>query len=297
MDDDAQTHPEPVQLPVAPASVRDAAVIELTRVNEYVQTRSAAGWTTPSAVPDWTVGDVATHLNLAIAVYSRLVGIVLAGQGSGGVWRAMGKISERLAPVAMPAFNKINSAIPRVIDRALSPEVIRAQFSTSSRNLREQLSRVGPQDYTRSVYYAGGPWPLSFFLSAVVDELAIHGWDMVSPTDPQARLSLEARQVIPHFFWSGTPFLLHLPKDTAGTVQIAVSDPPTYLWWQIEKGKATPQVGQAEKAGAICTGDAGALALVLAGRIKAEDALRTTALQVDGDETLARAFLSSWRIT
>ncbi|HEX8918943.1 MAG TPA: maleylpyruvate isomerase family mycothiol-dependent enzyme, partial [Chloroflexota bacterium] len=296
MDDDAQTQPEPVRLPVAPVSVRNAAISELTHVNDFVQTQSAASWGKSSAVPEWTVGDVVTHLNLAIAVYNRLVGVVLAGKGSGGIWRAMGKVSEKIAPVAMPAFNAVNRSLPRMIDRALSPEVIRAQFSTSARNLREQLMRVGPEDYSRPVYYAGGPWPLSFFLSAVVDELAVHGWDMASPTDPLAHLSAEARQVIPHFFWSGTPFLLHLPKGTAGTVQVSIVDPSIDLWWQMEGGKAIPRVGKADKADATCTGEAGTLALVLAGRIKPEDAVRTTSLRLEGDEALARTFLRSWRI-
>ncbi|MBV9282051.1 MAG: maleylpyruvate isomerase N-terminal domain-containing protein, partial [Chloroflexi bacterium] len=212
MTDEEQTTPEPAQLPMDPSQVRTATVAELGRLDAFVQGLSLDSWSKPSAVPGWTVGDVVAHLNLVLALSGRLVDAVVSGKGSGSVWRALDRVGQRVGPVAGRAFDALNTSLPRVIDRALSPEVIKGQLATSARTFGEKLARVESGDYTRPVYYRGGPWPLSFFLSAVLAELAIHGWDIASRLDPHAHLSDDARLVLPWFFWSGTPFMLRLPK-------------------------------------------------------------------------------------
>src|SRR5947209_5635428 len=161
-----ETNPEPVQLTVAPSSVRTVALSELERLTDVVQSISLDDWSKPSAVKDWSIGDVVAHLNLALGLYGRLLSTVVAGNGAGTLWKAFGQVTKSVAPMAGPAFHAINSAIPRVIDRALAPEVIQAQFAASSRTVRERIDRVGSDDYTRPVYYMGAPWPLTFFLTA-----------------------------------------------------------------------------------------------------------------------------------
>jgi len=239
---------EPAQLPVAPGSVRTAALAELGRLGDLVQKLTLADWPKPSAVSGRSIGDVVAHLNLALAVSGRLINAVTAGKGSGRVWKTIDQLGQKVAPVAGPAFNAINSALPRAIDRALSPEVIKGQCATSSRTCRDTLSRVVSEDYTRPVYYRGDPWPLSFFLAAMVNELAIHGWDIASRLDPQAHLSEDARSVLPWFFWSGTPFMLRLPKGTIGTVQVVLSDPQAEMWWELRQVEPAQGSGRAARA-------------------------------------------------
>jgi len=288
--------PEPAQLPVAPGSVRTAALAELGRLGDLVQKLTLEDWPKPSAVSGWSIGDVVAHLNLALAVSGRLINAVTAGKGSGRVWKTIDQLGQKVAPVAGPAFNAINSALPRAIDRALSPEVIKGQFATSSRTFRDTLTRVGSEDYTRPVYYRGDPWPLSFFLAAMVNELAIHGWDIASRLDPQAHLSEDARSVLPWFFWSGTPFMLRLPKHSEGTIQASLSDPSIEMWWSLADQEIKQGVGQTERPDVTLTGVSGTFVLTLAGRIPAQDALRTTSLQAEGREELARTFLGAWTI-
>ncbi len=295
-EEEGQTSPEPAQLPMAPSHVRTATLTELGRLGSLVQDLTLEDWTKPSAVAGWTIGDVVAHLNLALALSGRLLNAAAAGKGSGRVWKTVDQLSQKVAPVATSAFNAINSALPRAIDRALSPEVIKAQFATSSRTFQDRLRRINPADYTRPIYYRGSPWPLSFFLAAVVDELAVHGWDMASRLDPQAHLSADARSVLPWFFWSGTPFMLHLPKQTRGTIQVSLVDPSLEMWWSLTETEVKQGVGTAPQPDVRLTGASGTFVLALTGRIPPQDALRSTSLQASGREELAQAFLGAWTL-
>lgn len=296
MTDGEPSSPDPAQLPVAPGNVRAAALAELGRLGGYVQGLAIEDWKKPSAVERWSIGDVVAHLNLALAVSGRLVDAVVAGRGSGNVWKTVDQLTRKAGPVTAPAFEAINRTLPRVIDRALSPEVIKAQLAAGSRTLQEKLLKVGQADYTRPVYYRGGPWPLSFFLAALVNELAVHAWDIRSRLDPQAHLSEDARSVLPWFYWSGAPFMLRLPKQMEGTVQVTLSDPSLAMWWSIKGGELEQGVGQAEKPDVTLTGASGTFVLALAGRLPPDDVLRSTSLSADGNESLAKAFLGAWRI-
>lgn len=296
MSEEEQRFSEALQLPVPPADIRQAVLADLQTSGDFIQGLDAEAWKQPSAVTGWTLGDVVAHLNLAVGVYSRLTDLVVAGRTGSGILRKAGQLSKSVVPIAAPAFNAINSAIPKMLDRALAPEVIKGQFVAGSRSLRDKLDRIGPADYTKPVYYMGGPWPLSFFLAAADNELAIHLWDMQSRLDRQARLGPEARSVLPSFYWSATSWMLHLPKDTTGTVSVVLGDPNAALWWKIEAGRATTGRGTPDNPDVTITGDSGILPLLLAGRMTFEDATRDTSLRAQGGEDLARRFLSAWRI-
>src|SRR5947209_1214731 len=164
-----QAEAEPPKLPVMPGSIKDAVLTELGRIETFVRDLSLQDWEKPSAAAGWSIGDVVAHLNLALGVYSRVLDAIVAGRGSGTAWRAFGRLTQTAAPLGSPVFNALNRAIPRVMDRALSPEVLKGQFAAGARSLREKLETVSSTDYTRPAHYMGRPWPLSFFLAAVVN--------------------------------------------------------------------------------------------------------------------------------
>lgn len=296
MSEEEQRFSEALQLPVPPADIRNAVLTDLQTAGDFVQRLSAEDWKIASAVPGWTLGDVVAHLNLGLSVYSRLTDLVVAGKTGSGLLRKAGQLSKNVIPVAAPALNALNSAIPKMLDRALAPEVIKGQFVAGSRSLRDRLERIVPGDYVKPVYYMGGPWPLSFFLAAADNELAIHLWDMQSRLDSHTRLSTEARTVLPSFYWSASSWMLHLPKDNSGTVSVVLTDPNTALWWQIEAGRAMTGRGVPDNPDVTITGDSGTFPLMLAGRIAFDEATRGTSVRAQGREELARRFLSSWKI-
>jgi uncharacterized protein (TIGR03083 family) len=296
MSEEERRFSEALQLPVAPADIRTAVLSDLQSIEQFVQRLTLDDWKTPSAVSEWTVGDVVTHLNLALSLYGRITDLVVAGRTGSGLLRKAGQFSKNVVPAAAPALNALNSAIPKVLDRALSPEVLKGQFAASARSLRDKVERIGPGDYPKPVYYMGGPWPLSFFLAAVDNELAIHGWDMASRLTTGAHLSIDARIVLPSFYWSATSWMFHPPKGAEGTVQAVLRDPNTVLWWTIRAAGVTTGRGTVENPTVTITGDCGAFSLLLSGRITLDDALRAGSMRTEGNGDLARQFLGNWRI-
>jgi uncharacterized protein (TIGR03083 family) len=286
---------QPVQLPVAPSQVRAAALAEAERLATLVAGLSEPDWTTASAVSGWTVGDVVAHLNLALGLYTRIIDAALGGSGSGRLWKAFGDFTQKAVPAAAPAFNAVNNAVPKLLRNALSPEVIKGQLAAGTRGLRQRLDKVGSADYTRPIYYMGRPWPLSFFLAAVVNEIAVHGWDIASRLTPDAHLSEDARAVLPWFYWSATPFMFHVPAGFRGTIQAELVDPPFQMWWGHDTSGMRQGTGEVQPDATI-RAESGTFVLILAGRISVDDALGTTSTVIEGNEALARQFLGAWRI-
>lgn len=295
MTNETEAEPEPAHLLVAPNQVRKAALQELTDLAAFVARLTDKEWTKASAVSEWSIGDVIAHLNLALGLYGRVLDAAFAGHGGGKAWKVFADLTKKVGPSASSAFNAVNSAIPKAISGALSAEVIQGQYAAGTRKLRKRVERVGSQDYTRPIYYMGRPWPLSFFLAAVVNELAIHGWDMKSQVDIDAHLGDDARAVLPWFYWGGTPFMFRPPAGLRGTVQAMLVDPSVAMWWSIDANGVKQGAGEV-KADVTISGETGTFVLALAGRISPEDALRATSITAEGDEELARKLLGNWRL-
>lgn len=296
------SHDEPLggspdTLPVLPGAARAAAIEELTSTEELVAGISIEECAEPSAARGWSILDVIAHLQLALALYARLLDASLKGRTGGTLGRTFGALTEKLMPVASPALDAVNSALPHVLTGALAPEAVKGQFLGSARRLRHRLASLEPGDDTRPIYYRGGPWPLSFFLTAMLNELAIHRWDIASPLGPDAHLSEGARSFLPWFYWGGTSFLLRTPRDTSGSVSVMLRDPDAEFGWIFTPpGGKEARRAPLPEAGARVRGESGTFLLVLAGRIPVADALRATSLTVEGDEPLGRTLLGSWRL-
>lgn len=293
-DESAGPPPELEQLPVNPGHIREVALTELDRLEGIVRDLSLEDWKLKSAVEGWTIGDVVAHLDVGLTLYARLLEAVSGGAGAGKVWKAFGKFGEKVAPVAAPAFNAVNTAIPRIMERTLAPEVLKGRFEASARKVRGQLDRLESADYTRPVYYIGGPYPLSFFMAMMVNEIAVHGWDIASRLRPDAHLDEAAGSVLPWFYWSATPLMLKLPQGTTGTVGVSVQDPAASMWWSLTDG--TTGTGTIENPDVTISGSASPFVLAVAGRIPAEDAINKTLLTATGNLFLAKTFLESWKI-
>lgn len=289
-----ETRPE--QLPMVPDRIRQAAISELDRLRGLIHNVPTSGWSRPSAATGWSIGDVAAHLSLVMRMQSQMLDAAGNRTGTGGMWKSLGDLTRSAAPVMAPALNAINKEIPKLLDRSMSREAVLSQFDRAGASLRERLDRLIPADYSKQVYYIGGPWPLSFFLGHIVNELAIHGWDIAAALDPQARISEDARTVLPWFYWSGTPFMLRPPAGLQGTIQVLLADPALEMWWRVSAGKKEQGMGLEANPAVTINAESGTFVLALAGRIKPLDALRFAAIEVRGSEELARSFLAGWHI-
>jgi hypothetical protein len=181
------------------------------------------------------------------------------------------------------------------VGRLVPPERVKRQFAAGAHNLRERLVQLRGDDYSRPVWYEGGPYPLAFYLAISINELAIHGWDIESAIAEVAELSDAARSILPWFYWSGTRLMLRPPKGTRGTVQVLLAEPESAMWWSVDGSTISLGGATTPHPQVVIRGPSGAYILALAGRLTAAEALRST-LSVDGDHDLAERFLGSWHL-
>lgn len=290
------TNEQPAQLPLVPGAIRQALLTDLERIEHFVAGLSVENWQRPSKASGWTIGDVVAHLNVTLGIYGRVLEAAAAGHGDNPVWKTLSGLSKRAVPAAAPAMNAVNKAIPRLIDRALAPEIVRGQFAAAVRTTRERLSRIESSDFTRPVHYMGAPWPLSFFLALMENEIALHFWDMASVLQPGTQLSEQSRATLPWFYWSGTAIMLRPPRDVSGSIQVNLTNPEIAIWWQIETDKMRTGVGQLEGAATTIQGENGAFILTVSGRMPLAEATERGLLHLEGDIKQAEEFVRSWRL-
>ncbi|MGH2449382.1 MAG: SCP2 sterol-binding domain-containing protein [Chloroflexota bacterium] len=286
------TEEQPEKLPLAPSNVRSAALTELHHLTEQVAKLSADDFRRPSGLAGGTVGDVAARLLLSLQLYGQVLDALGRGKGR-GVWKALGQVSKVMAPLAEPAAEALGSAGAKLVSSTLPPDTLKSQIAGASSSLRQKMLAISPEDYGHDVVILGHTWPLSYFLALVTNELALRGWDIGAAFDPQARLSEEARSVLPWFYWGGK-FMVR--AGVSGTIQVRLADPGSEMWWKLQDGKTEVGVGEIPNPDVTIVGQTGTFILALAGRIPPLDALRFAALEVEGKEELAREFLGSWKL-
>ncbi len=294
MSSEDEENAHPAQLPMVPDRVRQAALAELNRLHTFVRALPVSDWSRPSEAEGWSIGDVVTHLALVMRYQSQVLGTATSSKPSGGLWKAVSDLTRTAGPTIGPAFHAASSAVTKLMDKTMTRENVLSQFDAGAKTLRERLETIAPADYSKYVTYFSGTWPVSFFLADIVNELAIHGWDIESALDPQARLDDDARSVLPWFYWSGTPFMLRPVGGTQGTIQAILSDPSLEMWWSLKAGSKEQFMGRTETPDVTITSDSGMYILALAGRIKPLEALRFGAIEVAGNKELGRAFLGGW---
>jgi uncharacterized protein (TIGR03083 family) len=286
--------PDIQELPIPPSTIKHGAIAELDHVVSLVQRLSPADWGRRSAVETWTIGDIVVHLDLFLGIYSRMLGVILGGGGSSGLAKAIGWLTSSVMPAAAPVFDSVNGAVPKVLGRILAPVAVKRQFAAGARKTRESLVRTHAADYTRPVYYEGSPYPLSFYLAIIVNELALHGWDIESQMKESVELSAAACRILPWFFWGGSNLMLRPPKGTRGIVHVLLSDPESVMTWSITD--ASIEVGREKTTDpdAEIRGPSSTYVLAIAGRLKAPQVRQS--FTIKGDRGLADRFLESWHL-
>lgn len=282
-------------LPIAPTEITDAAILELEHLTRLLAGVSANDWSRPSAARGWTIGEVAAHLDLFVGLYGRFLGAVLAGGGSNGLAKVIGWVTGSVMPSATPVFDTINAVIPKALDRVLTPQAVKTQFAAGARNVRARLLQMGPDDFARPVYFEGGPYPLAFYVGIIVNELAMHAWDIESKIAQAADLSHQARRVLPWFYWGSTRLMLRRSSGISGTVQVFLTEPESAMWWSLRHASVTIGRELTPNPDAQIRGSSGSFVLALAGRINPVDAVDSL-LNVEGNRNLAERFLGSWHL-
>jgi uncharacterized protein (TIGR03083 family) len=259
---------------------------------QYLDTLPPNAWTQPSACEGWAVRDVVAHLTWAIEFYADTIARGVQGDTAMLPDRPPGDGPEL---VAFPAY-----IFERAIaTRARLGEHLLARFCTSVAHLHHLLAGLGPQDGEKpcAFWRFVGPIPVRMFLSLIIPELAIHGWDIRSRFATPAPLSAESVPVllarIPRMLeWPGVGILrldagapkpvryrFALTGAVSGTYDILVENDMARI---VPVSQATPHVTFR------CATDI--FVLLMYRRLTLEAIMRAGDLAVEGDQGLTAAF-------
>jgi uncharacterized protein (TIGR03083 family) len=163
---------------------------ESERLKQYVNGLPPEALERPSPCELWDVGDVIGHLIWFAETYGGMMEHGLRGDVSTpeGFPRVPGTLSG-------PAIEKFygHAAIARrwSLEQDLLPK-----FNERYDKFNDMLNRIGPDDWKKPCYQTLRLRPVHSFLQIIIQELAVHEWDIRSGLEPSPKLSAESIPVL-----------------------------------------------------------------------------------------------------
>lgn len=263
------------------------AVAESARLKEYLSSLSPAAWNQPNACGSWAVRDVVAHLAWVAESYIERIHQSLQGDTSPPAGLPPGPIS-----AASFAAGNIQNALDR---RERLGDQVLADFIAQNDQLNQLMATLGAADWERPHYYASlGIEPLRLRPDLWISELAMHGWDIRSRFEIEARLSDDCLPVLMGML----PAQLERFIFRSGA---RLPEPICYRWALRGPGATRCDIvveGDRASVGSPTTGTADAtfysdtetFAFMAFGRLSIEAAIGAERLTIDGDKKLARQF-------
>ena len=152
-------------------------------------------------------------------------------------------------------------------------------FDEKYRESFELVDSLSPEDYAKPCWHPWGPMNVADFVDLVVNELAIHAWDALSPLDPEYHMSQES---LPAALAIGSKTMARMAATGSARFRFELSD-GHQMPDLVVGGDAAPETPSATLS---CDGEA--LVLISCGRLGLDDAMSSGRLNVSGDEGLAR---------
>ncbi len=249
----------------------EAAKIESGRLESRLRAMSPEDLARASACDRWQVRDVIAHLTFVVQFQRNMMARGLAGDATmpGGARR-------RQAPDAPPMSEVIAQGTVSLREK-LGNGLLDA-FHQNYQEAFELVDSLDPNDYGKLCWHPWGPMTVADFIDLVVNELAIHGWDALSPLDSDY-----------HIDEAALPATLAIGGKTLA--RMAPSGPARFRF-ELTDGGVMPDLIVGEKApeepSATLRCNSEALTLIACGRLKMEDAMASGRVVVSGDEALAR---------
>lgn len=260
---------------------------------QFLDTLSADEWQCPSACDLWTIRDVVAHLIWAADFYTDTVSRGMQGDISQPEGRPPGDAPDA---ASMPAY--FDQHAIRVRDR-LGAELM-PTFRSSSRALSNLMLSLSPRQWAMPCSFFqhhGGIKPAQTFLLLILQELAIHGWDIRSRFDGTAALSAE----------SLPPLMERIPRrlGRSGFVRFPIdadrwplaryqfdlrADSALRYDLIVEGGKARMEPSENALADVTLHCDRATFVLMMYKRLTLHPAVAQGRLTVEGDQALAAVF-------
>ena len=257
---------------------------EAQQLEQFLGTLAPEDWQRSSRCDQWTVADVVAHLTAMDQDCAARIGRALHGDASPPP-QASPIAGQAAADIAHHAI-----AMRQRLGDDLLPTCIAAQ-----RALHETLVTIGPADWDKPCYHPQGSVSIGWLVGALINELIIHGWDIQSVFDHDARLSpaclpMMVERNAQRRRWR------QAPSDAAGAAQalryrFEVTDVPGYRT-DVVLTDTQPYMEAVANTPADVTFrcDGGTFILLMYGRIHAQEAISQGRMTFEGDTDCVAAF-------
>ncbi len=244
------------------------------RLEQRLRALSDEQFSQASACDRWTVADVTAHLAFVAQFQTRMIGRGLEGDDSAP------EAVRQQGPDAPPASEMIAQGALSLRERL--GDGLMDTFHERYQQLFELLDSMTPDDYAKPCWHPRGDTAVSDFVDLVVNELAIHGWDALSPLDADYHMAPDA-----------VPAGLDLCSNVLA--RVARAEPrmmgPIRFGFELTGAGSMPDLvigGGRSGVNATLHTDGETLILMVYGRVSMDNAISSGRLQVSGDEPLAR---------
>ena len=265
---------------------------ETERVKEFVNSLPPEALERPSPCEMWNVGEVIAHLVWYAETYGGMMERGLRGDLSPTEgFPAPGTLSR-------PEIDELYGPAAIARRRSLGHNLISA-FNDRYDWLNDMLKGIGPEDWHKPCYHTTRIRPVESFIPSIIQELAVHNWDIRSTLEPSPSLSVESVPVLidkllsnrgPRPPWEApfpartdSPGPIRYRFDLAGVaatkLDVVVED---------DMGRLEAAVGAPADASISC--DTGTFILLLYGRLSLASAKAAGRLKAEGDPGLIADF-------
>ena len=265
-------------------------ISETERLKQYVNglTRDDLRKSTPCE--DWNVGELIAHLVWFAQTYG---GMIVRGL-SGDVSIPEGFQS---VPFKGSAISEAYSKAAIDLRQKLGQELI-AAFSERFDQLDHVLLGIGPEDWGKPCYhqYMAVTRTVDSYLPTIIQELAVHDWDLRSSLDTSLSMSMESIPVLMEKLPSN-----RRPWNSPFQITSVATEPIRYGFQMdgiagggqdivVEGGKAHLENREGGDANLTLIGRAGTFVLLMYGRLTLDSAIAAKLFIAEGDLGMIRDF-------
>ncbi len=165
------------------------ALKESKFLKQYINDLPSDAWDRQSACDLWTVREVVTHLVIVNQAFTATITRGLRG---------ISTPPEGAAPAGTMSASSVSERFHQGVVAArerLGDEILK-QFNHTNDQMDELLSSVSDFDWEKPCHHAVSVFPVRTFLNTRVSELVMHGWDIRSPFETNARISPDAIPIV-----------------------------------------------------------------------------------------------------
>lgn len=162
---------------------------ESKRLKQYLHALPQAALECPTPCERWSVGDMIAHLVWFAQTYGGMLERGLHGDLSApDGFPDAGHLS---GPEVQELYAMGSIDLRHVLGVGLLPA-----FNERYDWLNETLKRIGPEDWKKPCYHTSGLRSVESFLPTIIQEWAIHEWDIRSSLGPAPTLSADSLPVL-----------------------------------------------------------------------------------------------------